>query len=373
MNPAANLADQIRSGDAPQNLREFAAQGLVPLPEEELVPLQVFLLKDSQQEIAAEASAALTKVSEELWIRLVDRKEPDPAVIEYVLTFKPEAEAVKERILLNHSVDDTVFRTLGASESGRLVDVILNNHVRLLRDSEILLSLESNPNLTADQKRRIEEFKTEFIYKKQKVAESQEVPLVSLDDLLAQIPNLDLEALKWIKEMDAQGHERPSEEQVEQTLSAIFPAEEIGQLPNEIVSVYKKILGMSHSEKVRVALLGGREERSLLIRDASRQIASLVLRNPRITDAEMDGYAQMRNIDSDLLRQMGSSRGFIKRYSVIHALVRNPKTPSPTALNLLKLLREADLKNLERDKSIPDIIRRQAKKFKEQREVKRHN
>ena len=109
-----------------------------------------------------------------------------------------------------------------------------------------------------------------------------------------------------------------------------------------------------------------------MIHDPSRQIAGLVLRNPKLSESEIEDFAQMRNIDSDLLRHMGMNRAFIKKYSVIHALVRNPKTPSPTALNLLKLLRESDLKNLERDKNIPELIRRFAKKIKDQKELKKH-
>jgi len=62
---------------------------------------------------------------------------------------------------------------------------------------------------------------------------------------------------------------------------------------------------------------------------------------------------------------MGQSKGCIKKYSVIHYLVKNPKTPSPVSLNLLKLLREMDLRNITRDRNIPDIIRRQAKRLYE--------
>ena len=63
------------------------------------------------------------------------------------------------------------------------------------------------------------------------------------------------------------------------------------------MTTYQKVLRMSHPEKYRIALLGGKEERTILIRDRSRQIASLVLRNPKITDSEMDAFAQMRNLD----------------------------------------------------------------------------
>ncbi len=119
---------------------------------------------------------------------------------------------------------------------------------------------------------------------------------------------------------------------------------------------------MTQGEKVRVALLGTREERSILIRDSNRQVASMVLRSPKLSDPEMEGIAQMRNLDSELLRQMGQGREFLKRYTVIHSLVKNPKTPSPVALNLLKLLRVMDLRNIARDRNIPEIIRRQAKR-----------
>src|SRR5262249_25395265 len=118
-------------------------------------------------------------------------------------------------------------------------------------------------------------------------------------------------------------------------------------------------------------LLGGKEERSILIRDGNRQVASMVLKSPKLTETEADNFSQMRGLDSDLLRQMAHSREFIKRYSVVHNLVKNPKTPSPISLNLLKLLRAADLKNLEKDKNIPEVIRRQAEKIRAMKEPKK--
>ena len=97
----------------------------------------------------------------------------------------------------------------------------------------------------------------------------------------------------------------------------------------------------------------------------------MVLKNPKVTDPELENFAQMRNLDSDILRQMGQSRECVKKYTVIHQLVKNPKTPSPVSLNLLKLLREMDLRNISRDRNIPDLIRRQAKRLYEVKEATR--
>ncbi len=374
MNPASSLVEQLRSGSAPRNIKEFAAQGMLPLAEEELVPLQVQLSSDTDEPIANLAKTSLQKISQETWFRLVEKKDPDHALIEYCV--RSTTHPVKERILLNHSVGDEIFRSMARTESGPLLDIILNNQVRLLRDSEILASLETNPYLTFDQKRRIEEFKTEFIYKKQvgAVVEEEEIkeaeiPLAILDDLLAQIPDLDFAAQKLIEEIITNAPPPPTEEQVQSQLETIFSTDELEKISPETLTTYQRVMRMAHPEKVRTALLGNKEERTLLIRDASRQIAALVIRNPKLTDSEMDNFASMRNLDSEILRTMATSRAFIKRYNVVITLVKNPKVPSPSALNLLKLLRDMDLRNVEHDRNIPEIIRRQAKKIRNQREI----
>lgn len=376
MTTASVWVEQIRDGTAARNIKEFAAQGLLPLTEDELIPLQILLSKDSDGRIASAAQGTLQKVSEQVWIRLVERKTPDPEIISFCLEQKSLPSIVKEKILLNHSIPDEIIRHMASTQAGHILDLIINNHVRLLRDPELLPTLERNASLSVDQKRRLEEFRMEFIIKKQRLeAHVEALPVVEkapVEDILAQVPSLDEEAKRILKTADEVPQEEPSDEQVQQTLKNLLATEDLKQASPEIVSTWQRILKMKYGQRIRVALLGNKEERSILIRDSSKQVASMVLKNPRLTDPEVEGFAQMRNIDSDLLRQMGQSREFLKRYTVIHCLVKNPKTPSPIALNLLKLLREADLKNLEKDKNIPEVLRRQAKKLKDAKELKKN-
>lgn len=370
MSAASLLLEQIRSGTAARNLKEFAAQGMLPLPPEELIPVQVLLSKDEDEQIAGAALKSLSGVSDDIWIKLVEKKDPDSQVVSFCLEHKSSNSALKEKIALNQSIPDDVVTHLAGKESGSIVDIIINNQVRLIRSPAILTALEKNPNLTLDQSRRIEEFKTEFIFKKQQQA-PPDISQISYEDILAQIPQLDIEARRIIEEIERSPQKEPTEEEVEQALKNFFATDELSTLPEDVVSTYQKILKMNHTDKVRVALLGTREERGLLIRDPSRQIASLVLRSPKLTESEIEGFAQMRNLDSDILRQLGQNRGFIKRYAVALLLVRNPKTPSPVALNLLRLLRDIDLRHLERDRNIPEIIRRQSKKIRDMKEIQK--
>ena len=370
MNPTSVLVEQIRSGTAPLNIRQYAAQGLLPIPEDQLIALQVVLSKDRTQEIADLAKASLAHVPETTWVRIVERRDPDVDVLDYCLDQPSFPPLIKEKILLNHSIPDSFIRRVAATEMGPLLDLIINNQVRLLRDPEILKSLEQNPFITHDQKRRIEEFKTEFVFKKRHEAAAtiEEVTHLTFEDILARIPDLDVEAQRMIQEIDRTPQEEISEEQAQQVLQNMFTPEELKEIPDETFTVYERILKMSQGEKVRAALFGNRDERNILIRDGNRVVASMVLKNPKLTDPEMENYAMMRNLDSELLRQMGRSRDFVRRYVVVHNLVKNPKTPSPVSLNLLKLLREVDLRNLSRDRNIPDVIRRQALRLREAKE-----
>lgn len=368
MNPSSQLVEQIRSGTAPQNVKEFAAQGLLPIPEDELIPLQILLAKDPTESIAKSARASLLKASEETWVRLVEKRDPDQEIIFFCIQQPTFGLPIKEKILLNYSVPDEIVRFMASAESGPILDLIISNHVRLLRDPQLLTTLEQNRSLSNDQKRRVSEFRTEFITKKKKQADKIEE--TSFEDILAQIPDLDADAQKILIEADQLDEAPPSEDQVRLELEKLIPREELTQLPLELLSTYQKLLRMTVKQKLRCALLGGKEERGILIRDPHREIGSMVLRNPKLSGIEMENFAQMRDLDSEILRQMGSTRGFLRKYSIILTLVRNPKTPSAVSLNLLKLVREADLKFLERDRNIPEVIRRQSKKMKDMKELK---
>ncbi len=369
MNPSSQLVEQIRTGTAPRNVKEFAAQGMLPIPVDELISIQILLARDEDEDIAKSARSSLLKASEQTWVRLVERRDPDQEIIIFCIQQPSFPLTIKEKILLNYSVPDDIVRFMASAERGPILDLIISNHVRLLRDPQLLETLEKNDFLSNDQKRRVSEFRTEFITKKQKQAEEDRLEETSFEDILSQIPDLDAEAQRILIEADQIEEEPPSDEEVRKNLQKLIPLEELTQLPLEILSTYQRILRMTVKQKLRCGLLGSKEERGILIRDPHREVGSMVLRNPKLSEMEMENFAQMRDLDSELLRQMGNTRSFLRKYSIILTLVKNPKTPSAVSLNLLKLVRDTDLKYLERDKNIPEVIRRQSKKTREWKQV----
>src|SRR5262245_6888189 len=70
-------------------------------------------------------------------------------------------------------------------------------------------------------------------------------------------------------------------------------------------SLYSQILRMKVGEKLKLALKGNKEARTILVRDANRLIQRFVLQNPRISDDEVLAIAKNRSIDQDMLRKIG--------------------------------------------------------------------
>jgi hypothetical protein len=92
-------------------------------------------------------------------------------------------------------------------------------------------------------------------------------------------------------------------------------------------------------------------------------VAAAVLGSPKLTDAEVEGFAGMKNVSDQVLRTIGNHRDWTKKYSVISNLVRNPRTPLAISIGMVSRLNPKDLKSVSVDKNVPEVIRKQALKF----------
>ena len=127
-------------------------------------------------------------------------------------------------------------------------------------------------------------------------------------------------------------------------------------------SVVQRIAEMGFTERLKAALKGTREMRAILIRDTNKMIAAAVLSSPKLSESEVEGFARMANVSEDVLRTIGATRAWIKNYSVVVALTRNPKTPVALSLNLVSRLGDRDLANLSVDRNVPEPLRVAARK-----------
>ena len=122
-------------------------------------------------------------------------------------------------------------------------------------------------------------------------------------------------------------------------------------------STLQRIAAMTVAQRIGVAMKGSREERAILIRDPNKIVAVAVLGSPKMTETEIEGIAKMASISDEILRMIANNRAWTKRYGIIAALARNPKTPVAISMNLLARLTEKDLRSISADRNVPEILR----------------
>jgi len=137
-------------------------------------------------------------------------------------------------------------------------------------------------------------------------------------------------------------------------------------------TLIERLSRMTPVEKIKTALLGSREERSFLIRDPNKAVARTAIHSPKISEAEVEAYASMKNISEEILRLLGMNRRYMKNYGVVRVLVTNPRAPIEVTLPLIPRLNERDLKSLSRDRNVPDALRVTAAKTLHAREASRN-
>jgi hypothetical protein len=128
-------------------------------------------------------------------------------------------------------------------------------------------------------------------------------------------------------------------------------------------ALWARIRTMSVAEKVKVALSGNKDARSILLRDSNKLVSRLVLQNPRITEDEIIALARDRNTDEEVLRTIAENRDWIKIHVVRVGLVGNSRTPVDKALRLLPTMGERELSRLARSKDVPNVIVAQARRI----------
>lgn len=155
--------------------------------------------------------------------------------------------------------------------------------------------------------------------------------------------------------------------QIPVEVSALLEEETEEAAEQRTQTLLQKVQGLTVAEKRLLAMRGGREARSILIKDTNKQIVMAVLDNPKIKEPEIELFARSRSIPDEALRAITRTKEWMKNYGVLLAVVSNPKTPAGVAVPLLFNLKLRDLMSLEKNRNVAEVIRTTAKKLVQSR------
>jgi len=354
------LLNAIKTGAAPRMIRLAAAKGALPMPPDVLLESQVLLARDADPEIAKTAAESLKSFpSQDLGI-ILENKEISAEVLDYFATAQSHQQSLMEKILTNPATAPQTVEKVAPRVSQSLAELIINNQVRLIEYPAIIASLRGNPHLTPGNRTRLDVIERDFIGQPQAAAPPPAAPVWE------EVPAAPaVEPVLEFQPADFENFDQPSEPtaEVQQVI------EEMAEGDEDKLTLFQKISKMSVSDKIKVALLGKREERMLLIRDSNRLVSTSVLSSPKITESEIEVFSQLRNISNDVLRLIGRNKEWTKSYKVCFCLIKNPRAPLEVTLPLMHKLTTMDLRTLERERQIPEAIRQQSKRVLSRRQV----
>jgi hypothetical protein len=357
-----------------------AAKGMLPLSREEMVEALVTLASDQDGGVRAAVSETLSTVDPLSLIGIAGDEKSSEAVLGFLLLWESSPRELIETIIFNRSTPDEALAHLaGRCADPSVLEAVSLKQQSLIRCPAIIEAILANPRRTAEAERRAREVQQEFFEKRfgaklvagEQRAQQQADPAVeeepsliagSLEDLIALgllDPEIDISVVDdYLAELgpvvDVESETQPWLD-IEK-IAVELEADEI-MLPADRMAVYQQIALMSVKDRVMLAIRGTREARMILVRDPNRIVSAAVIRNPRITDNEVESITAMKTVSEEVLRLVAGSRSYTKSYVIIHNLVRNPRTPIAISMGFLNRIQTKDLRQLSTNKNVPDVIR----------------
>jgi hypothetical protein len=133
-------------------------------------------------------------------------------------------------------------------------------------------------------------------------------------------------------------------------------------------SLISRLATMSVAQRIRLAYRGNKEERLFLIRDSNRLVAAAVLKSPRTREADVEVIAKMKSVTEDVLRIIASRKSWMRKYSILESVVKNPRSPINLTLPFVIRLTHKDQKALANDRNVPEALRSMARREVARRE-----
>ena len=347
------LVEKILSGTAPEAIRMTAARGALPLPLQDLVYAQICLLHDELPQVVQAATESLATISPDALIPLLRDPGCEAVLIDHFVRSGRLTGDALEAAIAHPAVMDATLESAASEGTEEALNLIVTNEVRIIKNPHLLEILRGNPNLSADNRRRLAELERDFIGKEQLRVR----PTPAVEPSGPELPG------DMLSEGAAESVAAEGEAPAEGSDAPVMTAEEEAQYEEALkkTPTFQKIMKMNVAERVQLAMKGSAEERAILIRDTAKMVAHQVLKSPKLSDNEVSSFAKMRNIHEDMLRVIATRKDWTKAYATVHALVRNPKTPPGLTIQFLPRLGNRDLKIVCGDKNIPELVRRQAR------------
>ncbi len=371
----------ILDPSVPESVRLSSARGALPGCSLEATVAAMYVLAcDPEAEVR---DAAIESLRSFPGIERAVNQRTHPKVLELLVKIRPDP-TLDEAILHVRAANDRTAMTIAERADARLCEIIADNHTRLLITPSLGIALHQNPDCPDGTLERalaflrmseeLPDLPAERPTTRMHSAYAASVasappPPPPVFDLEAEIAaalegrqSPMLEAKQKLKMFDLDSVGGPISgfsfdfKDDDDEFSLDLMDEDAEHNDEARVSIEKKIRAMPTGKKIKLAFLGNKEVRNILIRDRSKMVASAVVKAGRLTDSEVLSHAGNRNLYPEILREIAANKEWIRKYPVQVALVNNPRTPISLTVGLVSRLHIKDLGSLSRNKNVSSTL-----------------
>ncbi len=365
------------------------AKGLEEVPGDVQLSLCYILANDDSRAVREAAIRTLKAMPSDDVVEAIGNSTHSK-VLELLASVRPDDQDIGTRISTLLNANDRTILLIAQNAGPDLCERLTSHRERLLMTPKVYTVLYANPNCEDQHLQKAASF-MRMHGMLPEVPEERPTGTLDLDGLLGSAPDeeMDLEA-----EIDAALMGRPSpvlqartehamqmfdlsklkdDDDLLGTFNFDFK-DEISDFgwdltedrdavtEDEKISLEKKLSQMTVGHKIKLAYLGNKEVRGILIRDRNKMVASAVIRSGRCTDGEVASWAGNRNLADDVLREIAMNPEWTRKYPVKVALVNNPKTPVSVAIAFVSQLQKRDLQELSRNHNVSSVVNQLAKR-----------
>ncbi len=307
------------------SVRLAAARGALPMSGPNLVTVLFVFYHGENQELKEEALCTLQTLPAQILLSALSQAQLHPSIIDLIVKLRYQDSVVMQAALAHRMIGIKSLLFLAENSSGDVLDMLVHNDEIINKTDALRTAIINNPHTDKVTKQR----------------------------------------LGWVEpvvEPEPEPTPEPVEEKkVEDDIEEDDDFED--EIDEENLSKYQELQEMSVSDKIKMALTGDKEWRTLLIRESNKQVNTAVLRNPRISEGEVLAVAKNRSSSEELIRIILLNRDWVKLYEMKKLLVIHPRTPLQAAMRFMTFLTEKDIRTLAKSRNVSQPIVNNARRI----------
>lgn len=383
------VPEQLRARvgpDAPAPMRMMVARALLPMGPADLFSSLAYLAANESGDLQTAARNSLQEMPASV-VSGVIRELKDPGLLDFALREWVDNEQLAEALLLNQETSDDAVAWAAKRVSSKLVELVANNQERIVRHPQMVEAIYYNPEAPMRVVSRVFEtavragldlhhipgFKEIYASifgdeagAKLDAAEQQNVGEISaeaIEELVAELPPVEVEEDAGVPEDDFLTAMRNASKEEEEEEAEGDDSGRIGKKP-----LHALVKEMTVSQKVRLALTGNKQARTLLIKDPKAVVALAVLKAPALRVKEVADFTKNKALSDRIMSAIARNPKWCKDRAIKMGLIKHPKTPAGMVNRWVRTLGVRELKALSKSREVPSHVQKLAKNLVSQRQ-----